>query len=204
MYRQRLSLREQIANVPEFIFKEYKNRELPSPLKANGKEFKTLFDVRDILRGTLKVNSNSDLAEYKKIIYNEISRALQNIGLVTLVGAIPIRLVLPDIAAVIAEDWNYCRDFVEKELREDKIILKKKKELTDKQIHFSRRHGEWLACAAVIYLHRRRWRGAKVDIIFKPFGKIEDIEKREQELRENEPDLSKKTSKEIRKFLYDY
>ena len=207
-FRQEFSFPEQIANVPDFLCNDYKHRKFSFQRKEE-----SIGEVRNRLkqlRKELKKNPDGMLnhrdAELEIEFSFEVSRALQNVGLLTLFGAIPIELVLPDNAIVIVEDWTLCKKVVNDILRtgeqnEQEAKLVSKKKVTDLPIHFSRRHAEWLFCASAVYLSNC-WEGKRVESVLKPIGEIQEIKKREQELRESEPHISKRTSAEIKKFLY--
>lgn len=208
-FRQRFSLPEQIANVPDFLYKEYKNSKFTSVIPGEaGEDMVSLRKARNILRNVKKDNlkDRTYKSKFEQLKYNfsyEVSLALQNIGLLVLFGALPVELVLPDIAGVIIEDWNQCSESVDKEFRKEVMILKStKKKKPTKPIHFSRRHGEWLVHAAAVYLHAN-WKGARVEKHLKMIGNWDRIKEREKELREAEPEISKKTQKKIHNFLYD-
>ncbi|MCK4953257.1 hypothetical protein KAS14_05695 [Candidatus Bathyarchaeota archaeon] len=205
-FRQELSFPEQIANIPEFLRREYAYR------KFDENKFKTLEQARNEIRNITKIKRMNVKEIQKEILENEdswynkfayqASIGLQHIGLMILVGAIPIKLVLPDIGKLIIEDWSYCSELIEKKLREDVLTLKTDKKYS-KKIHFSRRHAEWLAYAAALYLYNY-WEGEKTnELLLRLFGKnVELIRKRERELRESEPALiSDTTSKKIEEFL---
>jgi hypothetical protein len=204
-HRHELSLSEQISNAPDFLYKEYINRELAKPIVIEGKEFRTLREARNAI--TKRIEGNKDLGErfltkdeevWKEFTY-QVSIALQNVGMLILAGAIPINLVLPNVAGLIAEDWTCCSGIVEERRLE---APKLKAGNLSKPIYFQRRHAEWLATAAAIYLHNY-WEGKGVNKWLRNFEDIKKLERREKELRIAEPNLvNKRASKEIEKFLY--
>ena len=207
-FRRELSLSEQVANVPELLYREYIYRKLPSPIIIDGKELSTLKEARNAVRQQIKRGKTPEEIFYGKNsgLQNEfsyqVSVGLQHIGLLILMGAIPIKLVLLDIGLLIVEDWKYCSKLVKEELRENAPRLKTNKKLSE-PIYFQRRHAEWLVHAAALYLHNY-WEGEKVNELFSLLGDARTMQKREKELRKSEPGLvSDKTSKEIEKFLYN-
>ena len=203
-HRKELSLSEQIANAPEFLYKEYINRELEKPIIMNGEHYKKLREARNAFTDRLKKQDGlkrgmTEGEAWTDFTY-QLSIALQNLGLMILAGAIPIKLVLPNVAGLIVEDWNRCSEVVEAR-RNKPICLRSRKKLSA-PIYFQRRHAEWLASAAKIYLHNY-FEGAGLDSLLVSSEDFEKLEKRERELREAEPNLVfGKTSKEIENFLY--
>lgn len=217
-FRHELSLSEQVANVPEFLNKRYSDRkfQVPKNARACARGLLILKDARKYIK---------DLEKEKKLVEADwlkegtvenafayqVSLALQNVGIMILSGALPIKIVLPSVAAIVVEDWNRCYKLVNEELRSPELTLITPKETTA-PIHFARRHAEWLAYAAAIYLQRKS-RGERRDQALFAFGEAERIDfdeseerirKREYALRKSEPALvSDKTSKEINDFLYD-
>jgi len=202
-HRRELSLSEQISNAPDFIYKEYINRDLERPITIDGRKCTTLREARNAFTDRLKNSGQKEqLADndaWKDFAY-QLSIALENLGLLVLAGAVPIKLVFPNVAGLIVEDWNRCHEVVGTR-RTKPITLKTSKQLTE-PISFQRRHAEWLAIAAKIYL-RNHWEGEGVEELLKHSENFKNLEKRERELREAEKKLVlAKTSKEIADFLY--
>lgn len=203
-HRRELSFSEHIANAPEFLYKEYINRELAKPITIDGQEYNTLREARNAITKRIGKKERQGLTSIKDEAWNEftyqLSIALQNVGLMILAGAVPIKLVLPNVAGLIVEDWNLCSKIVEAR-RTVAPMLKTSKKLSA-PIYFQRRHAEWLATAAAIYLYNY-WEGEGLNEWLHQFQAFEKLEKREQELRGAEPYLVlDKTSKEIDDFLY--
>ena len=203
-FRTKLSLSEKIANVSTFLFKEYKNLKFVIPYTVGKRQIYTISDARNVIRDAKEGNIRKNIAgikDLKKGFSREVSRTLQNIGLLTLLGALPIQFVLPDLARTIVEDWDLCSERRKGILIGKKLTLKKRQDLTDIPIQFALRHAEWLTYASALYL-QNYWKGEELDKLLKPLGDIKTIKKREDDLRINEPDVSKETSEEIRKYLY--
>jgi hypothetical protein len=211
-YRREFSLPEQVSNVPELLNKEYGYREFSESIEFKDPMPKTMMDARTIIRRKEEANMLEQTSFCKEgTLENEfayqISIALQNVGMMVLSGAIPIKLVLPNIGKMIVEDWIRCYPLVEK-IRKKEIEMKNKNS-SDFSISFSRRHAEWLAFSSAIYLSRY-WKGKDLDDLLKKFMSLykidlEKMKKTEKQLRESESRIitSRNTSNEIKKFLYD-
>jgi hypothetical protein len=196
-FRKELSFPEQVANVPELLNREYVYREI----RIDDKNF-SLEDIRRRMRTKpaeaieKEILDTESLPESNRFAY-EASVGLQRIGIMILLGAIPIKLVVPTIGKLIVEDWRYCSKLIEK-LRQDDLTLK-----ANKNIQYSRRHAEWLAYASALYIYNN-WQGNLTTKIKQLFGDRLSMEKRERELRNAEGKLilSKKAKKEIEEMLY--
>ncbi|MGD0978422.1 MAG: hypothetical protein ABR962_04700 [Candidatus Bathyarchaeia archaeon] len=98
---------EQIANAPDFLYKEYVDRELGRPIKIDGEEYKTLRDARNAIRNRIR-REKETFPPIEEEAWNEftyqLSIALQRVGMLVLAGAIPIKLVLPFVSDLILED----------------------------------------------------------------------------------------------------
>ncbi len=211
-YRREFSLPEQVSNVPELLNREYGYREFTESIEFKGPMPKTMMDARKIIRRKEEANSIEQTSFCKEgTLENEfayqISIALQNVGMMVLSGAIPIKLVLPNIGKMIVEDWIRCYQLVER-IRKKEIEMKNIGS-SDLSISFGRRHAEWLAFSAAIYLGNY-WKGKDLDDMLKKFMNLykidlEGVKKREKQLRESELEIitSRNTSNEIKKFLYN-
>ena len=218
-FRHQLSFSEQIANIPNFLNKRYLDREIKGTKED---EPKTLKEARDHLRKedegveAFKIIQEKigEKEEKRRTWHNkyayEASLALQNIGLMLIVGAIPIKLVLSEFACIIIEDWRFCQRFIEEDLRSE-TPLKWKSSKTHKLIKpmfYSRRHAEWLAYASALYLHEY-WEfiegeGNRLFALknaLSLFGSVHEIRQREHELRRAEELAPKNVMSEIDKFL---
>ena len=218
-FRQQCSFSEQIADFPIFLHKQYVEREIKGASKG---EPQTLKEARASLREedkgaeAFKVIQEkiAEKAEKKRTWHSkyadEASLALQNIGLMILVGAIPIKLVLSEFACILIEDWRFCQRFIEEDMSR-KTPLKWKSSKThklSKPMFYSRRHAEWLAYASALYLHEY-WEfiegeGNQLFALkdaLSLFGSVHEIRQREHELRRAEGLAPKNVMSEIDKFL---
>ncbi|MBN1763501.1 MAG: hypothetical protein JW878_10595 [Methanomicrobia archaeon] len=225
-FRSELALPEQIANIPDFLSKEYLERRFPTRVTQEFEWLHTLKDARfatekkyellqqeenykDAISRFQAVTLNLNADFWERDFAYELSLALEQVGVMVLAGAIPLNIVLAMIAPQIIEDWGYCSKFVEK-IRAKRPL--KPKESDDKtQIRFHRWHGEWLVYAAAIYMDRY-WTGRLLDDLISVVcdGDMQTIRKREEELWEElweeltKPEYSivpKNTKKEIEKLL---
>lgn len=185
-FRNELALPEQISNLPEFLIKEYIDREFKTPIKIGSTEYLSLREVRGYLqRQLINDESGEYLKKFKEntmidgtwenSIASEFSVALQNVGLMVLAGVIPPALLLTNMAYRIIDDWRYCSSFVTKR-RQNTPISK------THGIRYHRRHAEWLCYAAIIYMSKS-WEGEELNKILNEFDSINKIKEEERKLR---------------------
>ena len=213
--KKELSFPEKIANIPEFLTKEYINLEFRNPSKEKDENLKSLKDVRNHIKNLQKQKKfvkNNLLNEgtIENAFAYQVSTALERVGVMILSGAIPINIVMVIFGADIVYDWCLCSELINKKMRATQFELTTPKNNTN--IKFMRRHAEWLAYASAVYLYRNT-KGKKKDQLLSTFRKVEkisihtfeeQIREREQELRNSEPKLVlKETSKKISAFLFN-
>jgi hypothetical protein len=218
-FRSELALPEQIANIPDFLSKEYLERRFPPRVTKQFEWLHTLKDARFAASKRLQQEENykDAINRFQALTLNlngnfwennfayELSLALDQVGVMVLAGAIPLNIVLAMNAPQIVEDWGYCSKLVKDEIR-DKRPLKPKESDDKTWIRFHRRHGEWLVYAAAIYLDRY-WTGRLLDDLISVVcdGDMKTIRKREEELWEKftklEYSIPKNTKNEIEKLL---
>lgn len=198
-------LAEKIANIPEFLVKEYWDRTLP-PNRGN---YKTLRDGRHAVehRFTRKEHKQDYLKSVLEegscdnIIVYEISLALERVGMMVFIGAIPMDIVLASNAPLIVQDWSYCSELVKK-IREDtemSILLDR-----EERVGLQRIHGEWLAYTAAIYMEKNNYKGNYVRKLIEEMGGIDHIKESEGKLRKfmlKSVDIPKSTKKKIENLL---
>jgi hypothetical protein len=173
----------QIANLPDFFRREYTDKHFNDPrTTADGTKLKTLRDARYFVQEKLEsvetreearsqfIKNTKKRGLWENKFANELSIALEQVGAMVLAGAIPLRLVLALNGYQIIEDWGYCRRLVEDEICGTKNckpsrspILKKSDEKNP--IFYHRRHGKWLAYAAIIYMSQNYKSGCLNDLI---------------------------------------
>ena len=142
-FRKELSLSEQVSNTTRHIYDEYSKRKLDPPIKFRNKRYKNLEEIRHLIRRSKREDKFDEISSdsgWHKFSW-EISLAMQHVGL----------LILPDIACMIVTDWNYCSKLIEENRKGNPILIDSKK--SGNPIYFTRRHAEWLAFAAAVYLH---------------------------------------------------
>ena len=169
-FRRELSVSEQIANVPEWLRNQYWERKIEPPIDYKDEdktrhELRTLRDVRRVLSSELSaasdeaaaklleqfLSSTRDKNDWQNRVAWELSNALEDVGVMVLAGAIPLRLVLAADGPQILRDWGYCRVLVEEKLWKEAPI-EPKAWTSRSRVYFGRRHAKWLACAAAIYM----------------------------------------------------
>jgi hypothetical protein len=138
-FRSELALPEQIANIPEFLRKEYLERRFPPRVTKKFEWLHTLKDARLRAENELKPRDNEKKEDTRKRFRDstleeggwqidfayELSLALEQVGVMVLAGAIPLGIVLAMNAPQIIEDWGYCSKFVEKKIRDKSLKPKK-------------------------------------------------------------------------------
>lgn len=210
-----VSLPDQLANIPEFFRSEYTDRKLVKILKVNDVEIDTLRNVRHIVHGEIMLLEPVKLQDYlddfaertlnpnvwlSKFAY-EVSLALQSVGAMVLAGAIPLTWVMEMNGVQFIEDWGYCQRLVREKVRSDNQ-LHPKNGATAAWLGYQRRHGEWLAYAAALYISRH-WEGERLIRSIDYIGGLKEIRKREKQIRLREGYvISKATAKTI-ESLFD-
>lgn len=212
-FRSELSLSEQIGNVPDLYVKEYLYRQFSTPLRVGTQELHTLKDARALAKEEITPRDNETPEQAKERFLNatldsnwenkfvyELSLALEQVGAMILVGAIPLELVLAINGDQIVDDWMYCSRFIEKRLRNPQVAPTSRVH-DAKNIYYHRRHGEWLAYAAAIWLFQK-WEGGHLIDLEATFGNVETMRKRELELRQVDSELIPETTqKSLRRIL---
>ena len=196
-FRRNLSLSERYSNISVLFHKEYLDREMDKELTydAAHKPTKKIEVVRDYVRS--RHSDPNFLSEFRENSINfamwqydfveEICHGLQDAGVAAISGAIPLRLVLSDAAHVIVEDWKYAKDYLEnwREKSAERVHA-----TGSPSVLWSRRHGEWLVCVAAIYLWVYWDCAGTRKLMSDPRLQLKYCLHREEELRQNEWDLS--------------
>jgi hypothetical protein len=112
----------------------------------------------------------------------QVSLILEEIGLLSFTGGLPIRYVLVVDAYSIVEDWILCSQLVETKLRSAVDIKTRHYSGHAGEVPFNRRHAEWIACVSAMYLEKH-WKGDILDCMIDMMGGIEIIKAREKLLR---------------------
>lgn len=212
-FRSELSLSEQISNVPDLYVKEYLDRQFSTPLFVDTQELHTLKEARALAKEEIKPRDNETPEQARERFLNatlgsgwenkfayELSLALERVGAMVLAGAIPLELVLAINGDQIVDDWMYCSRFIEKRLRNPQVAPTSRVHDT-KNLYYHRRHGEWLAYAAAIWLFQK-WEGGHLRDLEATFENVETMRKRERELRRIDSELiPEATQKSLRKIL---
>lgn len=169
-----------LAGVPELLHRAYLNREfVHDGTILTFQTARETFGVRDaafrdasLLRGTVE----------NRLAY-EMTVAIERVGIMVLAGAIPLMLVLAQCAGKIIEDWATCVVLIE-DIRGPETGMP-----TGEYRPWRRRHGEWLACVASMYLDatspNHEWRVLAEQAL----GDRDEIRRKERRLRLAERDL---------------
>ena len=157
-FRSELGFSEQISNLPNFIGKNYWNREIVPPIMVKDVELQNLKDARALVAKEIKSTENGyaedalnsflaatvQLGTWQNKVAYQISLGLEQVGLNVLSGAIPMNIVFSVSGYQIVEDWLYCSRLVTDVIRGPHDLEAKVRE--DREIiRFHRLHGEWLA-----------------------------------------------------------
>jgi hypothetical protein len=163
-WRAEIPRARQVANIPGLLQEMYTNKRF---VDTSGKEC-TFRDYREGARSVLNACDCADTPAcefHKKSLqdgkhdHNQqttenrfcyaLSLSLQNVGLMAFVGALPLQVVFAMMAPLILEDWGLCRFLVGQIRRDKNPDTGSQGDVTGS---FRRRHADWLACVAAIYL----------------------------------------------------
>jgi hypothetical protein len=200
------TLAEQIRTVPVGLIEEYLDRELPPGIRgSNGQVLRTLKQARELARPALNdgperrafLERSVEEGTWENAVAHEVSVALNRVGILVLAGGLPPRVVLALNGRQFVEDWDLCSKLVKELIREQREFSPR----ADLDVGWHRRHGEWLACAAAIYL-ADQWTGPYLGEFIRRMGGLDAVRERERAIRRMEPELGPRSaSKAIRKLL---
>ena len=213
--RSEVSWPDQIANLPDFFRNEYTERAFVPPVEVSSThKLHTLKDARLLLhQGLLSQETNRidqvlgefhrntlEIGTWQNRFAYELSLGLQSVGAMVLAGAIPLGWVLAVNGTQIIEDWIYCSRLVQERIRASNRI--NAKNLTGpNHVGYHRRHGEWLAYAAAIYVSQN-WEGDYIDHLLRQMGDLKFIREREREIRQLESGIiPRSTNVRVEKVL---
>nr|VFK23056.1 MAG: hypothetical protein BECKLFY1418C_GA0070996_113311 [Candidatus Kentron sp. LFY] len=125
----------QINNIKPFYFDEYLTDEIKDHRKSLQNK-KTDF-----------INIDINLEKDK----DKISKAVQRIGIMTYIGAIPLSYVLIMNGFQVVTDWMHIAKFVDK-VRGNNWLRE-----GNSNIPYARRHAEWLSLVCFMYLKNSRY-----------------------------------------------
>lgn len=205
----------QLSAIPDFIASQYLDRRLPAPLKLGNTNLETLREAREHARRHVspKPGKASNAARDKFLLATlsdeawqndfayELSLGLEQVGAWIMAGAIPLRVVLALHSSQILEDWGYCSRLVNQRIRQDGLSPNNPAK-DDDSVYFERRHAEWLACAAAVYV-RRNWHGASLEQVAPELSDLKAVKRRERTLRKLEKAIiPNSVNRSIRVTLY--
>jgi hypothetical protein len=198
--RRVLDVPQQIANLPQLLRSEYLNREYKDAsgrsvlLRETRHEFRRARLMRSSESADPITEAANEDSTWNRYAYEAVD-ALERVGAYVLAGALPLGFVMRLSAGTIVEDWFFCRELVARMRRDD--YLK-----SSKNIQFRRRHAEWLAYAAILYLSKNGWHGGYLDEIFaSQDGGIDFIRRRERELRDSGARLPRRLTVSFNELL---
>lgn len=118
----------------------------------------------------------------------EVGLALQRVGSSVYTGSLSLDLVLATNGYELVEDWVYCSALVEDRIRRSADP----RSVSDLTVPFARRHAEWLASIAIVYM-KKKWVSPQTDTFLRFFGGLKHAREREKLIREAEPELMPET-----------
>lgn len=185
----------QVATAPELLLADYLKIPLAEPVRIGNARIKTLADARqrpvsylqaflDGKDGTQGqwpnfVDKSTRLGTWENTVAYALSLSLQRLGTLTLSGAVAVDVVSPMYAVAILQDWMVCEALVEKIRSADAIV-----DSRSKKVPFQRRHAEWIALAAALYLSEN-WTGGSINKLLTMIN-VDEFRQREQLIREVE------------------
>lgn len=219
--RREPSYVQQLSHINDIYVNEYFNRqEISKIIPAKDEKINNLKKLREFIRENLKPKNNESEEKarrrsieksmikdnWENIFAYNISRCIQRIGIMVLLGIIPAEYVLANHALTIIEDWGYCKNLADIITRKN-CPINKIYSSKDKEIYYHRRHGEWLAYVCTIYLYNN-WKDKEGSIWLEKhigyIGNIKTIQKHEKQNRESESYLIPwGVKKKIKKLLKD-
>ena len=213
-FRSESSVPEKIANLPEYLSKQYVDRVFEIRHKNGRRRTITLRDARLLAKRDISprrgesiaaarhrfVAATLEVGSWQNRFAYEVSIGLEWVGAMVLSGAIPLVLVLSLDSLLIIEDWVYCKQLVANVIRGQQPPLPKDRGYRP-FVGFHRRHAEWLACAAAIYISDN-WTSTQLDGLLPLLGDSALIRSTEQAIRKFErPLISPSTRRELDHLL---
>ena len=101
-------------------------------------------------------------------VIERLALEIQRLGFRVIRGAVPMQALLAGNGPNIVEDWGYCCEHVKIQHKDSTDMQAR----VDPSVQFSRRHGEWLALVASLYL-RRNWQGDRIKYLLERLPTIE-------------------------------
>lgn len=205
-FRRELAYPEQASHIADLFVGIYLDRQFPTPVVADGKTCTTLKQARELIRGRLR---GKPLDEQKRLLEEfreatlksdswenafayELTLAQERVGAMVFTGVLPLETILAVNGYGILEDWAYSSRLTESRIRqpEDPVSVKG-------SVPFQRRHAEWLACVASLYVSKH-WRSQKQDLFIGYVGTRASILEKETNLRQLEGFLlSSRTARSV-------
>lgn len=194
--RRNVAFSDQLAGVPELLHRTYLNREFSHDGSAL-----TFQEAREIVRMGDPAYHETVLVfgTLENRLAYEMSVAIERVGIMVLAGAIPLPLVLALCAGKIVEDWASCEPLVKK------IRSTETGALSELSQPWRRRHGEWLACVASMYLDatapNHEWHQKAEQAL----GDRTEVRRKEQVLRLAEKELMPPaTRRRLRRLIWTW
>jgi len=177
------SLEEQRASsaraaIIDYIVREYLEREfkMTQPPAIHGKIVRSLREAKQHARKEYeqnpekwdKASRRSNLGAWQNAVAFETAWVLENLGATVFSGALPLGIALAIVGDVVIDDWILCRSWVNS-YREDEKAISQVQTTHTPGVHYHRRHAEWLALIATLWM-TRHWRYPNCDLIADWYG----------------------------------
>lgn len=222
-FRQELAFPEKVSNLHSLYFTAYLDREFPKPIVLDGTKYTTVKRARWWLRDTLRHPSetwqrdqyaarlheywiaSTDTTEghelHRQLAY-ELSVMLERLGALAASGAVPVEIVVEVNGYQLVEDWIYAKAHVKERIRNAEDPIARDVAAGAQPIPFSRRHAEWLACIAALYMHKYWHGGDRLDYYLTEMGGVDEIRERERQLRRfDQPLMPKPVAHKLAAFV---
>ena len=190
-FRRELAYPEQVSHIADLFIDLYLDLRFPAAVEVGGKQYATVKQVRELIRGELRDESLGDQraildrfreascyqGTWQNALAYELSLGLERVGAMVFTGVLPLETVLAVNASGFSEDWVYASRLIEQEIRQQGDPVSKLGEVS-----YARRHGEWLACVSALYMSKF-WNSLREDLWASYLGSRPDILDKERRIR---------------------
>jgi hypothetical protein len=104
----------------------------------------------------------------------ETADALTLFGLAVFTGMIPLNEAMANVADVVVDDWMICAAWVNSYRQQENV----KKNVSDEDVHYHRRHAEWVYLVARLWLDANKWHYPDVYSLPDQFLDLKEVRRR--------------------------
>ena len=209
-FRTESSTSEKLANLPEYLSKQYVDRVFEIRDKRGRRRSLTLREARLLAKSDISpkrgetisdarnrfIAATLEIGSWQNRFAYEVSIGLEWVGIMILNGAIPFSIVVTLVGMLIIEDWTYCKELVAKVIRAQEPVTPKNNRFGP-FVAYQRRHAEWLAYASAIYMCNY-WTSQHLDDLLYLLGNFTSIKSAERAIRKFErPFIPPSTRREL-------